>query len=61
MTQTIVMMQGPGDVVPLVWTFVLDVFPHSPQNIAIEFSIHRPGGTNFLCMMPSVSKKTNQH
>jgi hypothetical protein len=33
------MVQGPGDVAPLVWTFALDVFLDSPQNIAIEFSI----------------------
>ena len=34
------MMQGPGVVAPLVWKFAPDVFPQSPQNIAIEFSIH---------------------
>jgi hypothetical protein len=45
--------------VPL--TFALGVFPHLPQNVQIEFTIHHPGGTNSLCTMPSISKKTNKH
>jgi len=36
----IVMTQGPGIVVPLVCTLVLNVFPLSRQSITIEFSIH---------------------
>jgi hypothetical protein len=56
------MLQGPGDDVPLVWTFVLDVFPHSPQNIAIEFSIHRLSWWNKFLMHDAFSVKTaNQH
>jgi hypothetical protein len=47
------MMQWPGVVAPLVWTFALDVLPRAPQNAALEFSIH---GLS-LCKMPSVSKQ----
>ena len=49
-----VMMQGPG-VAPLVWTFALDVFPQSPENVAMNFPFTVcPGGTNSLCTMPSL-------
>jgi len=37
---SIVMIQGPIVVAPLVCGFALDVFPQSPQNVAIEFSLH---------------------
>jgi len=37
----IVMMQGPGVVVQLVWTFVLNVFPHSSHIVIVDFTIHR--------------------
>jgi len=45
-SRSVVMMQGPGVVAPLVWTLAPDVFPQSPQNVAIEFSIHRPSWWN---------------
>ena len=36
-------------VAPLVWTFAPGVFPRSPQNVAMEFSIHRlPWSNKFL-------------
>jgi hypothetical protein len=44
------MMQDLGAAVPLVWIFVLDFFPHLPQNIAIEFSIHRLSWWNKFLM-----------
>ena len=40
MSQSVVMFQDPGVVVPHVWTFTPYVFPQSPQNVAIEFSVH---------------------
>jgi hypothetical protein len=51
------MMQGSGVVVPLVSIFVLDFFPHSPQSIAIEFSIHRLSWWNKFLMQDAVSGK----
>jgi len=37
-SQNIVMIQGPRVVAPIVWALALDVFPHSPQNVTMEFS-----------------------
>ena len=45
------MIQSPGVFAPHVWTFAPYVFPHSPQNVAVEFSIDRLS----LCTMPSMS------
>ena len=34
-SRSVVMMQDPGVVAPLVWMFAPDVFPQSPRNVAI--------------------------
>jgi len=39
-SQTVVMMQRPVVVLPLVWIFALDVFPQSPQNVTVEFFLN---------------------
>jgi hypothetical protein len=36
----VVMVQGTGIIAPPDWTFVPDIFPQLPQNIATEVSIH---------------------
>jgi hypothetical protein len=51
------MMQDPGVVAPLVWMFAPDVFPHSPQDVAIEFSIHRLSWWNKFIMHDAFSVK----
>ena len=60
-SRSIVMMQGPGVVVPLVWSFALDVFCHSPQNAAIEFSIHCLYGWNKFLMHDAFIVKLLPH
>jgi len=55
--QRIVMIPDPGVVVPLVWMYVPDVVPQSPQNIAIEFSIHRPSWWNKFLMRDALNVK----
>jgi hypothetical protein len=55
------MVQDPGVVAPLVWTFAPDVFPQSPQKVAIEFSIHRLSWNKFLMDDAFNVKKANQH
>ena len=40
-SRSIIMMQGPGVVMPLVWTFAPNVFLQWLQNVTVEFSIHR--------------------
>ena len=56
------MMQGPAVVVPLVWMFLPDVFPHSLQIDAKEFSIHHLSCWNkFLVHDAFYVEKTNQH
>jgi hypothetical protein len=58
----VVMVQVPGIVVPLDWTFAPDVFPQLPQNIAIEVSIHGLSWWNKFLMHIAFSVKiTNQH
>jgi hypothetical protein len=59
----IVMMQGPGVVVRLIWTFALDIFHQSSQNVTTEFTIHHLFWWNKFLMHDafSVKKKTNQH
>jgi len=55
MSRSTVMMQGPGVVAPLVWTFAPNAFPQSLQNVAKVFSIHCLSWWNkFLMHMPSV-------
>ena len=61
MSQSIVFMQGPGVVVQLVWTFALDVFPHSPQDVAIEFSIHHLSWWNKFLMHDAFLAKLLPH
>jgi len=39
-----------GVVAPLVWRFAPDVFPHLPQDVVIEFSIHRMSWWNKFLM-----------
>jgi len=61
-SQNVLMLQGPGFVAPLVWTFALDVYLQSSQNVTIEFSIHRLTWWNEFLMYDVFSvKKTNQH
>lgn len=48
-----VMVQGPGIFVPFDWTFVQDIFPHPPQNIAIEVSIQGLSWWNKFLMYDS--------
>jgi hypothetical protein len=61
MSQGVVMMQSPGVVAPSVWTFVPDIFPQLPQNIAKEFSIHRLSQWNkFLVHDAFNVKKPNE-
>jgi hypothetical protein len=56
------MVQDPGFVAPLVWTFAPEVFPQSPQNVAIEFSIHRLSCWNKFLMHDAFNvKKAIQH
>jgi len=55
--QCIVMILDSGVVVPLVWMYVPDVVPLSPQNIAIEFSIHRPSWWNKFLMRDVLNVK----
>jgi hypothetical protein len=56
------MVQGPGTFSPLDWTFVPDVVPQPPQNIAIEVSIHGLSWWNKFLKHDAFSvKKTNQH
>jgi hypothetical protein len=57
MNQSVVMMQGPVVVSPLVWMFALDVFPQSPQNVAVEFSLHRLSWWNKFLMHDAFSVK----
>jgi hypothetical protein len=47
------MVQGPGIFVPFDWTFVQDIFPHPPQNIAIEVSIQGLSWWNKFLMYDS--------
>jgi hypothetical protein len=46
-----VMVQDPGIVAPLDWTFALDDFPQPHQNVATIVSIYGPCGSNSLCTM----------
>jgi hypothetical protein len=59
-SRSVVMMQRSGVSAPLVWTFARHVFPQSPQNGAIEFSIHHLSCWNkFLMHDVSVKKQIN--
>jgi hypothetical protein len=56
------MVQGPGIVAPLHWTFAPDVLPQLSHNIAIEVSIHGLSWCNKFLMHDVISaRKTNQH
>jgi hypothetical protein len=52
-----VMMPGPGVLAPLVWTFVPDVYPQSPKNVAIEFFIHHLAWWNKFLMHGAINWK----
>jgi len=53
------MMQEPEVFVALAWRFAPDVFPQSPQNVAIYFSLHHPSCWNkFLMHVAFNVKKT---
>jgi hypothetical protein len=50
MCQSVFMILDPGVFAPLVWTFVPDVVPQLPQDVATEFSIHHLSWWNKFLM-----------
>ena len=59
--QSVVMMQGPGVVAPLVWSFAPDVFCQASQNAAVEFSIHSLSWWNKFLMHDTFIVKLLPH
>jgi hypothetical protein len=55
------MIQSPGVVVSLVWTFATDVFPELFKKVAVELSIHRLSNWNNFLMHNAHNVKSLPH